>query len=104
MILSSYCGGYLLHRFGVRPVGEVGESMMFERLWMAQVVAALAPCTLLFVMPALIPQKLQTEPLLVEHPDSATYNSLFERLRGNRQEETEVTSLATFLLAVERES
>jgi len=82
MILSSYCGGYLLHRFGVRPEGADGESLMFQHLWMAQVVAALAPCTLLFIMPALIPQKLQTEPLLVEHPDSATYGSAFESIYG----------------------
>merc|ERR1719454_336419 len=41
MILSSYCGGYLLHRFGVRPVGADDESLMFQHLWMAQVVASL---------------------------------------------------------------
>jgi MFS family permease len=87
MILSSYCGGYVLHRFGVRPGGQPGESMMFQNLWMAQVCAAVAPCFLLFVMPLLIPQKLQTEPLLLDHTDSATHNSLYERLCGNRPEE-----------------
>lgn len=83
MILSSYCGGYVLHRFGVRPGGDVGESMMFQHLWMAQVIAALSPCFLLFAVPALIPQKLQTEPLLVDQPDSATHGSTFERFRGS---------------------
>jgi MFS family permease len=88
MILSSYCGGYVLHRFGVRPGGQVGDGAMFEHLWMCQVVAALAPCTLLFAMPAFIPAKIQTEPLLVERPDSATHGSMFENLqnrRANRQ-------------------
>jgi MFS family permease len=84
MILSSYCGGYLLHRFGVRPAGAPGDGEMFQHLWMVQVVAALAPCTLLFIMPALIPTKLQTEPLLVERPDSATHNSVFENIRARR--------------------
>lgn len=87
MILSSYCGGFLLHRLNVKPVGGIGESVMFQDLWMAQVFAALAPCTLLFVMPLLIPKKLQTEPLLVDHPESATCNSVFERLSGNRPQE-----------------
>jgi len=82
MILSSYCGGYILHRFGVRPEGAIGESLMFQHLWMAQVVAAVAPCTLLFIMPMLIPLKLQTEPLIVDHPDSATHGSMFENLYG----------------------
>jgi len=82
MILSSYCGGYVLHRFGVRPEGAIGETMMFQNLWMVQVVAAVSPCCLLFVMPMLIPQKLQTEPLLVDFQDSATAGSLYEQLYG----------------------
>jgi len=84
MILSSYCGGFMLHWFGVKPVGAVGDGVMFQNLWMAQVVAALAPCTLLFIMPVLIPQKLQTEPLLVDHTDSATHGSAFERFCRSR--------------------
>merc|ERR1719440_2076351 len=87
MILSSYCGAYILHVLGVRPAGVDRESMMFQNLWMAQVVAALAPCFLLFIMPVLIPQKLQTESLLVDHTDSATHGSVFERLCRSRTEE-----------------
>lgn len=87
MILSSYCGGYLLHRFGVRPSGIDNESLTFENLWMAQVVAALAPCTLLFVMPMLIPAKLQTEALLVDRPDSATHGSAFESIYGGQRQQ-----------------
>jgi len=78
MILSSYFGGYLLHHFGVVPTGQSYEGATFDNLWKVQVIAAMAPCAMLFLLPALIPAKLQTEPLLVERPDSATYNSAFE--------------------------
>jgi MFS family permease len=81
MILSSYCGGFLLHQLGTRPAGQPGESYMFQGLWKAQVVAAIAPCTMLFLLPALIPAKRQTEPLITERRDSATYNSVFEVAR-----------------------
>jgi len=82
MILSSYVGGYLLHRLGVAPSGADMEGSTFEHLWKAQVVAALTPCCLLFVMPMLIPAKLQTETLLVDHIDSATHGSAWESIYG----------------------
>jgi len=78
MILSYYFGSFLMHGFGVRPEGKIGESRMFENLWKVQVVAALAPCLLLFFLPAFIPAKTQTEPLLTERQDSATYDSAYE--------------------------
>jgi len=78
MILSSYCGNFLMYGFGVKPGGQVGESHMFANLWKAQVVAALAPCLLLFILPVFIPAKMQTEPLITERHDSATYNSAYE--------------------------
>merc|ERR1719410_1692556 len=55
MILSSYCGGYLLHHFGVRPTGQPGESVMFQDIWKVQVIAACAPCAMLFLLPAFVP-------------------------------------------------
>lgn len=84
MILSSYCGAYLLHIHGVRPAGGVDESHMFQDLWKVQAIAALAPCLTLVLVPILVPAKLQTEPLIVERPDSATHCSLYERLRPPR--------------------
>lgn len=78
MILSAYLGGFVLHHFGVRPAGRIGEGAMFTDLWKVQVIAALAPCAMLFLLPALVPAKLQTEPLLVERRDSATHGSAFE--------------------------
>mmetsp|Transcript_69681 Transcript_69681/g.176152 ORF Transcript_69681/g.176152 Transcript_69681/m.176152 type:complete len:563 (+) Transcript_69681:244-1932(+) len=84
MILSSYFGGFLLHHFGVRPVGGVADAFMFQNLWKVQVVAAFAPCAMLFLLPALVPGKLQTEALLVERRDSATYGSPFEVVTSRR--------------------
>eukprot|EP00747_Dinoflagellata_sp_TGD_P023879 gnl/TRDRNA2_/TRDRNA2_130145_c0_seq1.p1 gnl/TRDRNA2_/TRDRNA2_130145_c0~~gnl/TRDRNA2_/TRDRNA2_130145_c0_seq1.p1 ORF type:complete len:576 (+),score=118.52 gnl/TRDRNA2_/TRDRNA2_130145_c0_seq1:86-1813(+) len=85
MILSSYCGGFLLSHYGVHPNGDAGDSQHFEHLWKAQVAAALAPCSMLVLLPVLIPAKLQTEALLVERPDSATYNSVYEVLTQQSQ-------------------
>lgn len=80
MILSSYCGGALLNWYGVLPSGNIGESRMFDNAWKVKVIAALAPCATLFVLPAFIPSRMQTEPLLTERPDSATYGSPFETM------------------------
>jgi MFS family permease len=83
MILSSYIGGFLLNRHGVTPSGQVGESHVFANLWKVQTLAAFAPLLMLFLLPALVPNCAQTEPLITERRDSATHNSLFERMRRN---------------------
>lgn len=80
MILSSYCGGFLLNRYGIIPSGQNNESLVFANLWKVQVLAALAPCVMLFLLPALIPAATQTEPLINERRDSATHNSFFDRM------------------------
>jgi len=84
MILSSYCGGYLLHRFGVQPSGVIGESAMFSDLWKVQVIAACAPCVMLFLLPGLVPTKRQTEALITDHLDSATHGSNYEAIMSSR--------------------
>merc|ERR1719277_2159406 len=83
MILSSYCGGYLLHRYGVQPSGAIGESAMFQNIWKVQVIAACAPCAMLFLLPALVPNKRQTEVLITDHVDSATHGSNFEAIMSS---------------------
>jgi len=84
MIMSAYFGGFLLHQFGVRPTGMVGDVEMFGSLWKVQVIAALAPVMMLFAMPVMIPAKTQTEPLIVSRPDSATHGSVFECMTQRR--------------------
>ncbi|CAL1137114.1 unnamed protein product [Cladocopium goreaui] len=78
-ILSSYCGSFILGYFGVSPRGAPLEAGKFDNLWKVQCMSALLPLLLLFLVPMLVPKKAQTEPLLEEHDDSATHNSLFER-------------------------
>lgn len=85
MILSSYMGAGILHHYGVVPSGKPGESAMFSQLWRVQAMAAVAPLLLLPLLPVFIPSKSQTEPLLTECPDSATYGSYWERWRGVRE-------------------
>lgn len=84
-ILSSYCGGFLLNRFGITPSGEHREGNEFLELWKVQFIAALAPLVLLILVPVLLPEKTQTEKLLEEEDGSATHNSLFERWRQHRR-------------------
>lgn len=79
LILSSYFGGFLLDAIGVLPVGGRQDAAMFDHIWKVQVLAAFAPCLMLFTLPSLMPDKSQKEALLVERPDSATYGSPFER-------------------------
>ena len=52
MILSSYCGGHLLHRYGIAPTGAAGEGHVFDDLWKVHVLAALSPCFMVFLLPA----------------------------------------------------
>mmetsp|Transcript_19340 Transcript_19340/g.41685 ORF Transcript_19340/g.41685 Transcript_19340/m.41685 type:complete len:614 (+) Transcript_19340:244-2085(+) len=80
MILNSYFGGFVLDYLGVKPTGTKADAEMFDELWKVQVIAALAPCAMLFFLPALIPNKVQTEALISQRPDSATYGSLFYRI------------------------
>eukprot|EP00913_Durusdinium_trenchii_P001526 g1413.t1 len=48
-VLSSYCGSFLLSYLG------------FDNLWKVQCMAALLPLFLLFLVPVLVPKKMQTE-------------------------------------------
>jgi len=79
-ILSSYCGSFILGYFKVSPRGAVLEAGKFDNLWKVQSLAAVLPLLLLFFVPVLVPKKAQTETLLEEQDDSATHNSVFERL------------------------
>eukprot|EP00930_Biecheleria_cincta_P003690 TRINITY_DN104618_c0_g1_i1.p1 TRINITY_DN104618_c0_g1~~TRINITY_DN104618_c0_g1_i1.p1 ORF type:complete len:557 (-),score=98.21 TRINITY_DN104618_c0_g1_i1:16-1686(-) len=80
-ILSSHIGSYILSQYGVTPEGEVHEGHEFQDLWKVQCAAAFAPLLLILLVPLLLPEKSQTEVLLEECEESATHNSLFERLR-----------------------
>ncbi|CAE7249176.1 unnamed protein product [Symbiodinium pilosum] len=79
-ILSSYIGGFLLTHSGVAPTGSMQEGRQFQNLWKVQCTAAFLPLLLVFLVPIMLPQRSQTEVLLEECDDSATHNSVFQRL------------------------
>jgi len=81
MILSSYCGAYLLNSYGVVPAGRPHETAVFSNLWKVQLIAALAPCAMLFLLRPLVPSSTQTEALINERRESATHNSVYERMK-----------------------
>jgi hypothetical protein len=74
--LAQYQGVFVLELFGVNPSGATGESAQFTLLWLASLtasVAAIVPC---FLIPCLIPDLRQTEPVLAVHrerEDRETY-------------------------------
>lgn len=81
-ITGAYIGSYLLHHFGVRPTGAAGEAAMFGSLWKAHVFSALAPLFTLLLIPFLVPNREQTEPLITHHEHSATYGSPYDSRWG----------------------
>jgi hypothetical protein len=79
--VAQYSGAFMLHQMGIAPKGAVNESAQFDPLWKAVTIAALLPLISLILLPICIPNKMQTEPILTEHIDSATKDSLWNKLR-----------------------
>merc|ERR1740138_1225753 len=81
-MISSYLGCWLLSKFNVCVDGDAGDAAAFANLWKPYLVAVLTPVLVLIFMPWLIPNKLQTEALIIEYPESTTYGAPFQRWRG----------------------
>ena len=79
--VAQYSGAFMLNELGITPKGAVGEGKKFDDLWIAVLISALLPLLSLTLLPFCIPAKIQTEPILTEHPHSATVGSPWERLR-----------------------
>ena len=77
-------GGFMLERLEVNPSGKPGEGASFDNLWIAALVSALFPMCSLIMIPYCVPNALQTETVLAEHPTSATAGSPWERLVGGK--------------------
>lgn len=71
-VVSQNCGALLLQRLGVTPSGAIGESHMFENLWLASAVGTCFPVLTIALLFKLIPDLKQTDKLL---DDSATATS-----------------------------
>lgn len=89
-MISSYLGCWLLSKLDVCVDGDAGDSAAFANLWKPYLVAVLAPVLVLIFMPWLIPNKLQTEALIIEYPESTTYGAPFQRWRGQRSQAASV--------------
>jgi len=89
--LGSFCGAYLLAFFHIRPSGKIADSAMFDNLWKAQLLSCILPIAALALVPALVPDKTQTEPLITEETSCAVYSSPFQRLQTNAASSREST-------------
>ncbi len=80
--VAAYNGAFLLDRLGVQPRGADNESNVFEHLWIAAIIQAIAPALTLTVLPYMIPNARQTDRILQEDVLSATAGSPWERWTG----------------------
>lgn len=64
--LSQYTGAYLLEAFAVAPRGAVGEDAQFANLWKVYLIGVFLPVIPLLLIPALIPDRRQTDSVLAE--------------------------------------
>merc|ERR1712232_1503858 len=76
-IIASYLGCWLLSSYNICPDGDSGDASALAKLWRPYIICVLAPVFVLVLLPVFIPNKLQTEVLLTERPESCTYGTLF---------------------------
>merc|ERR1719182_882171 len=67
--LANYFGAMMLEMLSIRPRGEPDEGAQFDRLWIAALIAAIAPALTLALLPWLIPDATQQEPLVADSAD-----------------------------------
>jgi MFS family permease len=90
--VSQYAGAFMLHEMGITPNGSDNESSKFDNLWIAVLISACLPLITMAIIPFTIPAKPQTEPILTEHPHSATVGSIWERIRAALGYKVEILS------------
>lgn len=81
MNLGGYFGAFLLHLLGVAPNGSAAESAQFDKLWIAALIAGMAPCLPLLLIRVLVPDVSQTEK--IEGLEDATEGSLLVQFCGH---------------------
>lgn len=81
-LVSRYLGCWILDYFEVCPDGTVGDAEKFDNLWKPYTIEALSRLIVLPLLFWLIPNKLQTEVLIADHPEDASYGSPARRLRS----------------------
>lgn len=86
-ILASFLGCWLLSTFKICPDGGTDDAASLDRLWKPYIISVICPVLFLVLLPVFIPNKLQTEILITEHPESCTYGSLSEQIVARHREE-----------------
>eukprot|EP00927_Polykrikos_kofoidii_P063663 TRINITY_DN58525_c0_g1_i1.p1 TRINITY_DN58525_c0_g1~~TRINITY_DN58525_c0_g1_i1.p1 ORF type:complete len:576 (-),score=74.48 TRINITY_DN58525_c0_g1_i1:172-1818(-) len=79
--IADFLGAGLLSSLGVSPDGSANESAQFDKLWVAALIAALAPVTTICLIPLMVPDARQDEKLL-EDSSSAVDGSPWKRFRA----------------------
>lgn len=81
---SQFFGAFILRKLGVNPRGAKNESAEFENLWIAALIQILLPLVTLLILPWMIPNATQQEPILKESEEgvegTATEGSLLQVL------------------------
>lgn len=80
--ISEYLGAYALEHFNCTPRGDKNESAKFDNLYLCALFATCCPMITILLIPWMIPDARQTEPLLDEDSQSATKGSLLNHWRG----------------------
>lgn len=62
--LAHYQSAFILDQLNITPSGALNESQKFEWLWLASLISSVAACFPLVLIHFLIPDALQTEPLV----------------------------------------
>lgn len=81
-VVSGNVGAYMLQWLDCEPSGAVGESIAFNNLWIAALIASLSPLAVIGLLFWLIPDANQDEKLLCDDADAAS-GSLLQRWLGN---------------------
>jgi hypothetical protein len=79
LVVSDNCGAYLLDLLEVRPSGAIGETAMFDNLWVASAISSCLPLLTVCTLYWLIPDMHQTERLTDAATDSVTAGSLWRQ-------------------------
>mmetsp|Transcript_9453 Transcript_9453/g.19960 ORF Transcript_9453/g.19960 Transcript_9453/m.19960 type:complete len:564 (+) Transcript_9453:71-1762(+) len=85
--VASYLGAMVIEFIGADASGVAGDGPKFQYLWAAALLQALAPMLTVALLPYLVPNASQMEPLLSSHLDSATVGSLWHRWNGVKEPE-----------------
>merc|ERR1719272_1877751 len=87
--ISNNFGALLLDVTDVKPRGVNLETHSFDNLWLASLLSTILPLLPVVIVPWMIPNKLNTEPIFDEPTASINKGSLLQRWMGWEEEDTQ---------------